>query len=303
MHARPFGRKAGRAALAAFVALGVIWGSNFVFMKWAAATISPQQFTVLRVLFGLLPILAFGAIRNVFRREHLRHTHHFLVMSVLATSLYYFAFAAGIARLPSGIAGALSGAIPLFAFVAAALFLRTDRITVRRLLGVLVGFSGVVVIARPWEAVDAVDLTGVGFMLLGSASVGLSFVYAKRFLSGLSIPAAALTTYQMGLALLVLLAVTSFDGITAVAGDVRALVGLVIGLGLLGTGVAYLLYYFLVEELGAVTASGATYIPPVVALAIGWLAVGEPLAWWDGLAVVLILAGVVSLRLGSAQRS
>jgi drug/metabolite transporter (DMT)-like permease len=95
-----------------------------------------------------------------------------------------------------------------------------------------------VLIARPWEAVDAVDPTGVGLMLLGSASVGLSFVYAKRFL-------------------------------------------------------------FLVEEIGAVTASGATYIPPVVALAIGWLAVGEPLTWWDGLAVLLILAGVVILRLGN----
>lgn len=288
-----------RRVLLAFVALGVIWGSNFIFMKWAAETITPQQITLLRVFFGLLPVLAYGAVRHVFRREHLRHAHHFLVMSVLATSLYYFAYAAGTARLPSGIAGALSGAIPLFTFLAAALFLRSERITALRLLGVLVGFSGVVLIARPWEAVDAVDPTGVGLMLLGSASVGLSFVYAKRFLSGLAIPAAALTTYQMGLGLLILLAVTRFDGITAVVRDRRALVGLVVGLGLLGTGVAYLLYYFLVEELGAVTASGATYIPPVVALAIGWLAVGEPLTWWDGLAVLLILAGVVILRLGN----
>ena len=76
-----------------------------------------------------------------------------------------------------------------------------------------------------------------------------------------------------------------------------------IGLGLLWTGVAYLLYYFLVEALGAVTASGATYIPPVVALAIVWLAVGETLAWWDGLAVLLILAGVVILRLGSGKQA
>jgi len=170
------------------------------------------------VLFGLLPVLAYGAVRKVFRREHLRHAHHFLVMSVLATSLYYLANAAGTARLPSGIAGALSGAIPLFTFVAGALFLRSERITALRLLGVLgvlVGFSGVLLIARPWEAVDAVDPSGVGLMLLGSASVGVSFVYAKHFLGGLAISAAALTTYQMGLGLLSLLALTRFDGITA----------------------------------------------------------------------------------------
>jgi drug/metabolite transporter (DMT)-like permease len=179
------------------------------------------------------------------------------------------------------------------------LFLKSERVTALRLLGVLVGFSGVLLIARPWEAVDAVDPTGVAFMVLGSASVGLSFVYAKRFLSGLPIPAAALTTYQMGFGLVILLAVTSLDGITDIADDTRASIALVVGLGLLGTGVAYILYYFIVRELGAVTASGTTYLPPVVALAIGWLAVGEPLVWWDALAVVCILAGVVILRLGS----
>ena len=103
----------------AFVALGLIWGSNFIFMKWSAESISPEQITLLRVMFGLVPVLIFGLFRDVFRRAHLRHAPHFLVMSVLATSLYYFAYAAGTARLPSGIAGALSGAIPLFSFVAA----------------------------------------------------------------------------------------------------------------------------------------------------------------------------------------
>ena len=283
----------------AFGALGVIWGSNFIFMKWAAESISPEQITLLRVLFGLLPVLAYGLVRDVFRRTHLRHAPHFLVMSVLATSLYYFAYAAGTARLPSGIAGALSGAIPLFSFVAAALFLRSERVTAVRLLGVIVGFSGVLLIARPWESVDAVDPTGVAYMLLGSVSVGLSFVYAKRFLSGLPIPAAALTTYQMGFGLLILLTVTSFDGITDIGSDTRATIALVVGLGLMGTGVAYILYYFIVRELGAVTASGTTYIPPVVALTIGWLAVGEPLVWWDAAAVLAILAGVVIIRLGS----
>lgn len=283
----------------AFGALGLIWGSNFIFMKWAAESITPEQITLLRVLFGLLPVLVYGLVRDVYRRSHVRHAPHFLVMAVLATSLYYFAYAAGTARLPSGIAGALSGAIPLFSFVAAALFLRSERVTAVRLLGVLVGFSGVLLIARPWESVDAVDPTGVAYMLLGSVSVGLSFVYARRFLSGLPIPAAALTTYQMGFGLLILLTVTSFDGITDIGSDTRASIALVVGLGLMGTGVAYILYYFIVRELGAVTASGTTYIPPVVALAIGWLAVGEPLVWWDAVAVLAILAGVVIIRLGS----
>jgi drug/metabolite transporter (DMT)-like permease len=251
-------------ATAAFVALGLIWGSNFIFMKWASETITAGQITLLRVLFGFLPVLGYAAIRGALDRHHVRHAHHFLVMSLLATSVYYFAFAAGTSLLTSGIAGALSGAIPLFTFLSAAIFLRSEQVTPRRLLGIAIGFGGVLLIARPWATTDAVDATGVLYMLLGSASVGLSFVYAKKFLSDLDIPPVALTTYQIGLALLTMAIVTDLDGITAITEDRRATIGLVIGLGILGTGVAYILYYYIVDHLGAVTASSATYIPPVV---------------------------------------
>ena len=143
------------------------------------------------------------------------------------------------------------------------------------------------------------DSTGVLYMLLGSASVGVSFVYAKRFLSDLAIPPAALVTYQMGLAALTLALLTDLDGITEIGDDPKALWALVLGLGLLGTGGAYILYYFIVDRLGAITASSVTYIPPVVALAIGWLLVDEPIDALDGAALLLILAGVLVLRLGA----
>lgn len=69
---------------------------------------------------------------------------------------------------------------------------------------------------------------------------------------------------------------TDLDGLTSLAEDGRALIGVMIGLGPLGTGLPYILYYFIVEPRGS-TASSATYIPPVVALAIGWLLVDDPL--------------------------
>ena len=286
-------------ATAAFVALGLIWGSNFIFMKWASETLTAGQITLLRVVCGFLPIFMFAVVTGALDRSHVRFPHHFLAMSVLATSVYYFAFAAGTALLASGIAGALSGAIPLFSFLTAAVLLRSERITALRLAGVLVGFGGVLLIARPWDTGGSVDMTGVLYMLLGSASVGVSFVYAKRFLSDLAIAPAALVTYQMGLAVLTLALLTDLDGITQIGDDPKALWALVLGLGLLGTGVAYILYYFIVDQLGAITASSVTYIPPVVALAIGWLLVDEPIDALDGAALLLIIAGVLVLRLGT----
>lgn len=281
----------------AFLALGVIWGSNFLFMKWAAEWITPGQVTLLRVVAGFTPLAIYAACTGVLRREHWRHLHHFVVMALLATALYYLAFAYGSSVLLSSVAGMLSGAIPLFTFVAAALFLRNEPINARSISATLLGIIGIALIARPWQGLQAeVSLAGVAAMLGGALCVGLSFVYAKRFVMPLAIPSLALATYQTGIATLMLLAVIDLEGITALGNDSIALAGLIVGLGLLGTGVAYVLYYFIVGELGAIKASGVTYLPPVVAVIIGVLLVGEPIRGLDLLAMVIILCGVILLQ-------
>jgi drug/metabolite transporter (DMT)-like permease len=292
-----------KPALFASAALGLVWGCNFLFVKWAAVLITPAQITLLRVAFGFAPVLAYALAKGALRREHLRHAHHFVVMALLATAVYYDAFARGTARLPSSVAGMLSGAIPLFTFLCAWAALKEERITAGKGAGIAMGLLGVLLIARPWSATGGVDPQGVLCMVLGSLSVGASFVYARRFLTPLKLPAVALTTYQIGLGLLFLLAVTPLEGVGRLFDDTRAWTGLVFGLGLLGTGMAYIAYYFIVERLGAIAASSVTYIPPVVALLIGVLFVGESIPATGYAAIALILAGVGVLQLAGLRGS
>lgn len=283
----------------AFGLLGLIWGTNFIFMKWAAVLISPIQIVLLRVLFGFLPILLLAISRRALSWSDLRQSHHFIVMALLATALYYLAFAKGTALLPSGIAGMLSGAIPLFTFLTAFLFLRQEPITRMTITGLVIGFFGVMLIARPWNAsADGISLSGVLFMIGGSLSLGCSFVYARKFLVDKNLSPLALSTYQIGFALLLLLVTTSFDGMERITSEPVALTGLVLGLGVMGTGVAYVLYYFLVQQLGALKAAGVTYVPPVVALAIGTILVNEPIHASDLLALACIIVGVYVLQKG-----
>lgn len=282
---------------AAFAFLGIIWGTNFIFMRQASEWISPVQIVFLRVLCGFVPIAVMAWMQKAVRREHLKYTGHFLVMALLATVIYYWAFASGTSLLLSGVSGVLSGAIPLFSFIVAAIFLRQEKITVMRLCGLMLGFAGVILIAKPWQVSgESISLAGVGYMILGSLSVGISFVYAKKFLADKQIAPLALTTYQIGLALVLLACITPFTGITAIAQDSTASPGLIIGLGLLGTGVAYLTYYYLILNLGAVVASSVTYIPPVVALIVGFLAANEQLGVTEILSMVLIMSGVFLLQ-------
>ena len=159
---------------ALFLLLGIVWCSNFIYMKMASASLSAVQITFLRVLFGFLPILLYAWSKGVLKAAHLRHLRHFLAMALLAAVLYYYGFAAGTSRLHSGVAGALSASIPIFSFLLALAFLKEEHLTPRRAAGVLCGFVGVVLLSRPFAGDDlaATNIIGVLYMTVGSFSVG-----------------------------------------------------------------------------------------------------------------------------------
>ena len=284
-------------AYAVLVLLGIIWGSNFIFMKWAIALITPSQTVFLRVLFGFLPLALIAWHRKVITRKQLRYLPHFIVMSVLATSFYYYGFVAGTALLPTSIAGLLSGSIPIFTFLGAALFLPEERPTKQMAIGIILGFAGIVLSAQPWQGDAGVSIIGVLWMLTGSLSIGASFVYARRFLSHLRMPPLALATWQIGIAVITLAVLIDFDGITNIATDSQAMWGTFFGLGILGTGAAFLIYYYIIEKLGSVRAAGATYIAPVVAVIIGAI-IGEDISRLEIIALLLILGGVLLIQTG-----
>lgn len=287
------------SAYIAFAILGLIWGTPFIFTHWAAAYITPAQIVLIRVVSGFLPVLLFALATRALKRWHLRHAHHFLAMAALATALYYLAFAKGTILLLSSVAGMLSGAIPLFSCLCALLFLRDEPLNRRSLGGMLLGFAGILVIARPWQTgLGMVDPMGVLYIVLGSLSIGCSFVYARKFISPLGIAPAALCTYQMGLGAVALIVSVDMTGAGAILKDTKATLGLVLGLGTVGTGIAYILYYLLVQKLGAIRTASVTYVPPVVALFIGCVLNGEPLEMLDLAATGAILIGVFTMQTG-----
>ncbi|MEM7432949.1 MAG: DMT family transporter [Pseudomonadota bacterium] len=293
-----------KTALFVCLALGLLWGSNFIFMKWAVEYISATQIVFARLVLGFVPVFIYALSRRQLHWADLRHSGHFLVMACLAAAVYYYGFVRGTELLPSGIAGAVSGSIPLFSVLAAVLILPDEKFTRPRVLGILIGLIGVVTIARPFDAdLSHASAEGVAFMVAGSISLGLSFVYARRFVTPLNLSAAALTTYQLGFAALLMAFITPMNGFDAIYEDAVATTALVVGMGLLGTGFAYILYYYIVSKLGAVGASSVTYLPPVVALFIGAILVKEPIEPIDYAASALILGGVFLLNRPAKTRN
>lgn len=161
--------------LLVFAFLGIVWGSNFVFIKWAARAITPGQIMLLRVLAAFFPLFACALYQRALQSSHVRHARHFLVMALLTAAGYFF-FIEGTARLPSSIAGLLSGAIPLFTFVCTWICSREERVTALKTAGMACGCLGILLIARPWAQQSGIDRAGFAYIMSGSLCVGLSFV-------------------------------------------------------------------------------------------------------------------------------
>jgi len=285
-----------------FVALGLVWGTNFLFMKEAVQVVSPLQVAWLRASFGALPIVVFALSRRSLAKADLRHVHHFAAMSVLSTVVPYVGFVKGTQLLQSGAAGAISGVIPLMTALFAALFLPSDRLSARKALGLVLGVAGVACVAdvtRLLEASSRDALHGTWLMLLGSAGYASGMVYARRFVTPLKLSPLALAGYQTAGAAALLTLITPLRGVEALGHAPRALAAVALGLGLVGTGIAFILYYRIIERLGAITASSVFYVPPVVALLVGALVGHEGLSASQCLGTAVILLGVFLARNGA----
>jgi drug/metabolite transporter (DMT)-like permease len=236
----------------------------------------------------MLVVLAVGGHR--LPRE-LAPWAHLTVMAMVANIAPYFFFGWGIERVASGLAGVLNATTPLFT-LAFALTTRSERLSAVRVAGLLLGFVGVVLLAAPWRTTAlGGSLPGVGACLLGSACYAASYIYARRFLIGRGFSALALSTGQMAAGALLLVLATP----VVVRGPITltpTVISSVLVLGVLGTGVAYVLNYRLIADEGAVAASTVTYLIPVVAVVLGALILNEPLTWHLLAGGVVVLVGV-----------
>jgi drug/metabolite transporter (DMT)-like permease len=237
----------------------------------------------------MLTVLAIG--RHHLPRE-LAPWAHLTVMAVVANIAPYFFFGWGIERIASGLAGVLNATTPLFTVVFA-LTTRFERLSAVRVAGLLLGFVGVVVLAAPWRPTAlGGSLPGAGACLLGSACYAASYVYARRFLTRRGFSALVLSTGQMAAGAVLLVLATPMVARSPVT-LTPTVIASVLVLGILGTGVAYVLNYRLIADEGAIAASTVTYLIPVVAVVLGALILNEPLTWH-------LLAGGVTVLVGVA---
>ncbi|MEI2777143.1 MAG: EamA family transporter [Tetrasphaera sp.] len=292
-----------------FAALVLIWGSSFLLMKVGLESMQPMQIAGLRILSGAIVVLALLLTTGGALPTEARVWGHLLVCGFFLAAFPFAMFATSETRIASALAGIGNATTPIATVVATLAILPGERATGRRLAAIGIGFLGVVVIMQPWSLDGRPDLLGFGMALAGGASYGVGWTYNRRFLAGsdiggLSQPAA---TLLCGLALMVpaevLWAISTPGGLASLvayspndSGPVWLPLLAVLALGVIGTGLAYMLQFDVVRAAGPVVGSTITYLIPIVSVLLGVLVLGERLTLGTlaGFLIVLGAAAVVN---------
>jgi drug/metabolite transporter (DMT)-like permease len=298
-----------------FAALAVIWGASFLLMKVGLEALAPIQIATLRIVTGATTVLACALVMGVRLPRWGRVWGHLFVAGLVLCSVPFTLFPLGEERVSSALAGIGNATTPLSAVLFTILLLPADRADGRTLLAVVAGFLGVVVILQPWEAQGRPDPFGFAMTLLAGASYGLGWTYVKRFLAkddvgGLGMPAAQLlmAAAQMLVVTLVWwwlhgevgeptgipagLAAAPWSPVPG-SGPVLGPVVAILVLGVVGTGLAFVLQYDVVREVGPTVGATVTYVIPVVAVVLGMVFLHERLAWPQVVGAVVVLGAAV----------
>jgi drug/metabolite transporter (DMT)-like permease len=277
------------------LALGAIWGSSYLFIKVAVAEVPVLTLVGGRllvsavVLWGLLPILG----HSIPRKRSLWGAY--AVMGFFSGTLPYALIAWGEQTISSGLAALLQATMPIFTVIMAHFLAADERMTLRRLLGVIVGFAGVGILIVPdlREGVQA-NVLGQLAVVASSMSYAGATIFARSHLRGQPPLVSTMGQLTMG-AVFTLPVALVVDRPSGLSPSLPAM-GSWLALTLLGTVVAYVIYYSLIERTSATFVSTVTYIIPVFGLILGALVLGEALTGLLLGSLVLILLGVLLVR-------
>jgi drug/metabolite transporter (DMT)-like permease len=281
---------ATRADWIIFLALGFMWGSSYLFIKLAVDSFGTFTLIGLRLLIGAAFLwIVLRASRTALPRER-RVYGHLIVMSVINIAIPFFLITWAEQSVDSALAAILNATVPLFVIVLAPLFLPDEPIRLNGILGLAIGFVGVVLIVSPGLTAAAGTVPGQLALLGSSISYAIGNVYARRNIQGQ--PPMIPAVFQVTFALLIvgLLAIVLERPWTATP-DAEAWFS-VVWLGILGSGMAYLAYFRLLLTWGATRTALVAYLLPVVGIVLGFLVLREPIDASLLAGTALVIAGV-----------
>lgn len=216
------------------------------------------------------------------------------VAALVANAFPYLFFALGETRVDSGIAGSLNATTPLWTLALTFAVRQSNRLNTVQVAGLVLGFIGCLLIFTPWDA-GSVDTLGAFYCLLAALSYAISYLYMSRFLTSQDLTPTVLSTGQIIAASILTAATLPIDPTSTPTWSAGPWVALAV-LGIVGTGLAYIINYALVRAEGPLGASFVTYLVPVASITMGFVVLNEALPISSLVGMTVTLLGIYASR-------
>ena len=284
-----------------FITLGAIWSSSFLWIKIGVQEIGPMALTAFRMLFGAVTAVAIGVYQKVEWPRDLKTWLIFAVLGPASLAVPIFFISWGEQTIDSAVASILNATTPLFTIFIAHFVLQDDKMTEQKTLGLLIGFVGTVVLLSEDLAVGAQSsVIGQAAVILASIFYAGSAVFGRKFtqhVEGTARGAMLLLTSAIFMWIVGPLAEKPFEfpslPLTWIA---------ILWLGILGSGLAVLMLWYLIHEVGPTRATLVTYLFPVGGVILGVLFLNEHLSWQLLAGSLLIILSLVVVNWKSTKQ-
>ncbi len=276
--------------------LGLLWGSSFLWIELALRALSPVQIVFVRVGLGALVLVAICKAMKLSLPRGGRTWLHLGVAALFANVLPFILFGVGQQTVDSSMAGVLNATTPLWTLLISVTIGQEKAFGPLRVLGLVLGFAGVMLIFAPWRDGAGSALPGSIAILVAALSYGIGAVYVGHNLSGKGMSPTSTAAGQMLMATALTGIAIPVGGLQPVHWEVTS--GLVAAaiLGVFGTGLSFMLFVRLIADEGATATSTVTYLMPVVSVALGAIVLGEELTLRVVLGMLVVLGGVMLTR-------
>ena len=273
-----------------YIALGITWGASFLFIEESLTFLSPVGVAFLRCALGALALWCVVLIKKLKVERDFALLFHLWIVGLLLNVLPGILFAFAQERVSSILAGIFNALTPIMSVLMILLIFRTEKLTLNRILGIALGFIGVLVVLLVGESVGRISWSAALALIGAVLCYGISFPYSSKFVIPRKLTPETLAATQVLLAAFTLLPFFVFHGIDSYQPSATGIAS-ILALGILGTGIAYIWNFRNVALAGASLASTVTYITPLIAVILGIALLGEPLTWNEPVGGLIVLLG------------
>jgi drug/metabolite transporter (DMT)-like permease len=276
--------------LGLYIALGIVWGCSFIFIKLGLEFLTPFGVAFGRCALGALALLIYLKIKGLSLVRDRKMIGHLWVVALLLNVIPGILFAWAETEVTSILAGIINAVTPLMTLIAIIVVSRNEKPTTPQVVGLLLGFLGVLTVLGAWKGLGDNPLWAILILLAAVTCYGFSFPYSRRFILPAQLKPEVMAATQVTLGAITLLPLFLINGIAKNEyrlGPVLAMVAL----GVFGSGFAYIWNFTIMRDAGSAIASSVTYVTPVVAVAVGLIFLQEKLHWYEPVGALIVLLG------------